>query len=132
MNLNWKPLVRDIAIVWVAMNLGGAVVGFVGGVLLGPNAMMDPRIQLSISFSSFVFGIVGFTIAGALVKVSRFKHLFIVAVAVWLISATALLVAPVTLQQWLWGLPFNTVVALIGGCLSFVFVRAPKVEPGGV
>ena len=78
---------------------------------------MDPRIQLSISFSSFVFGIVGFTIAGALVKVSRFKHLFIVALCVWLISAAALLVAPLTLQQWLWGLPFNTVVALIGGCL---------------
>ena len=80
MNLNWKALARDIAIVWVAMNLGGLVVGFVGAVLLGPNAIMDPRVQLSLSFSSFVFGIVGFTIAGVLVKVRRFRHLFIVAV----------------------------------------------------
>ena len=132
MNLDWKPLARDIGIVWVAMNLGGLVVGFAGGILLGPNAIMDPRVQLSISFSSFVFGIVGFTIAGALVKISRFKHLLIVAVGVWLISAPALLVAPLTLQQWLWALPFNTVVALIGGSLSFLFVRAPKVERGGV
>jgi hypothetical protein len=132
MNLNWKPLARDIGIVWAAMNLGGLVVGFVGGVLLGPGAIMDPRVQPSISFSSFVCGIVGFTIAGALVKTSRFKHLFIVAVGVWLISATALLVAPLTLQQWLWALPFNTVVALIGGCISFFFVRAPKVERAGV
>jgi len=131
MHLNWKALARDIAIVWVAMNLGGLVVGFAGALLLGPNAMTDPRVQLSISFSSFVFGTVGFTIAGALVKVGRFKHLLIVAFAVWLISATALLIAPLTLQHWLWGLPFNSVVALIGGCLSFLFVRSAKVESGG-
>jgi hypothetical protein len=132
MSLNWKALARDIAIVLVAMNLGGLVVGFMGGVLLGPDAMTNPRVQISLAFSSFVFGIVGFTIAGALIKVSRFKHLFIVAVGVWLVSAAALLIAPLTLRQWLWALPFNIMVALIGGGVSFFFVRAPEVERGGV
>jgi hypothetical protein len=61
MRLSWKPLARDTASVWVAMNLGGLVVGLVGGALLGPGATADPRVQLSLGFFSFIFGIVGFT-----------------------------------------------------------------------
>src|SRR5436190_21099776 len=116
MKISWKLLARDTAIVWVSQNLGGRVVVFMGALLVGRNAIADPRVQMALMFSNFIFGVVGFTIVGALVKTTRFRHLLLVAVCVWLIGASALLFMPITLQQWLvGGALFQVVIVLIGG-----------------
>jgi len=126
MEIDWKPLVRDIAIVWVAQNLGGLVVGFMGALLVGRNAIADPRVQMAGIFSNFIFGVVGFTIVGALARTDRFKHLLLVGLCVWLIGLSALLVIPMTLKQWfIGGGLFQVLIVLIGCGLSFLF-RAPS------
>jgi hypothetical protein len=130
--IEWKALGRDVLIVWLLTNLGGAVVGFAGAALVGPGSLANPRVQLTLAFSNFIFGIVGFTIAGALKKNDRFRHLFLVAFANWIISAPSLLFTPFTLKQWLMSPVFLCVVLGVGGGLSLLLVPEPRAssEPG--
>jgi len=133
MNISWKPLVRDVAIVWVAQNLGGFVIGLTGALLGGRNAMANPRIMVALAMSNFVFGTVAFTIVGALAKRNRFTHLPTVALIVWLLAAPAVLYMPITLGQWfLGGLVSTVLVMLIGGALSFLFSPPSKTPSSGV
>jgi len=132
MEISWKTLARDIAIVWVAQNLGGLVVGFMGALLVGRNAIADPRVQMALIFSNFVFGVVGFTIVGALAKTGRLKHLVLVGLCVWLVGLSAMLVIPMTLKQWfLGGGLFQLVIVAIGGGLSFLFRPPSRIQSSG-
>lgn len=124
--MNWKVFARDVLIVWLLTNMGGAVVGFLGAALVGPEALANPRVQLGLAFSNFIFGILGYTIVGALKKVDRFKHLLLVALINWLLAAPTLLFTPFTLQQWLMSPIFLCVIVGIGGGLSLLFVPASK------
>jgi hypothetical protein len=134
--MNWKVLVRDVAIVWVFTALGGFVIGVTAklfGVAPDFGALLaSPQMQIALSVSNLVFGIVAFSIVGALKKTDRFKHLFIVAIGAWLISAANMLFMPLTLVQWLLGALFLAVIMAIGGGISFLFVPSPKAsgDPG--
>ena len=127
--VNWKLLLRDVAIVWAFTGLGGLVIGFTAGALgagVGAEVLANPRVQIAVALSNLLFGIVAFSIVGALKKTNRFRHLFIVAVGAWLTSAVNMLFAPITLFQWLMAPFFFLVVTAIGGAISFLFVAAPK------
>ncbi len=129
-NLSWKVLARDVVIVWLLTNLGGAVVGFTGAALLGPDALANPRTQLALAFSNFIFGILGFTIVGALKRVGRFSYLLVVGVINWLLNGLTLVFTPLTLnislKQWLLAPLFMLVLIAVGGGLSLLFVSAQK------
>ena len=64
-----KVFLRDVAIVWGLTFLFGLVVGIGAGVAKIELA----QAQLSMAAGNFIFGIVGFTIVGALTKTDRFQ-----------------------------------------------------------
>ena len=70
MALNWKGVARDVGIVFVLTFLGGLVVGLTSG-LTGAEVNV-----IAIALSNIVFGTVGFTISGCIVKINRFRHLY--------------------------------------------------------
>ena len=72
-----------------------------------------------------VFGTIGFTFSGIVVKNERFKHLFKVMVAVWVPSLVYVL-SPIgevkeTIAYWILALSFWFIIMLVGGVLSLVF-----------
>ena len=130
MVLDWKGVARDVGIVFVLTFLGGLVVGFTTS-LTGAEVNI-----LAVALSNIVFGTVGFTISGCIVKTNRFKHLYQVALGVWLLSLINVAFGMVDIQQWLLSILSVLLMMGMGGGLSYLFVRAPHAEPpagaGGV
>jgi len=119
--VRWRIILRDVAIVWVLVSLGSFVVGFVG---VGVDEVQE---QWGYVVSFILFGTTGFFIVGCMTKTDRFKHLFIVAVAIWLIGAVEqILFSEFTVAQWLLGIIWILIVLVVGGGLSFIFVRTPQ------
>jgi len=123
--MNWKAVVRDVLIVWILTALGGFVIGLTAGVV-GRGAISPPQLQTVVGISNFLFGIVAFTIVGALAKINRFRHLLIVALWTWILSIANIFVMGITFVQWLGASIFLLIVMAIGGLTSFLFVRPPK------
>ena len=123
MVLDWKGVARDVGIVFVLTFLGGLVVGFTTS-LTGAEVNI-----LAVALSNIVFGTVGFTISGCIVKTSRFRHLFQVALGVWLLSLINVALGLVDIQQWLVSILSVLLMMGMGGGLSYLFVRAPHAEP---
>jgi hypothetical protein len=121
--MRWKIVARDTLIVWCFTALGGFVVGFALGLV---GASDSPQVPMAIAVSDFVFGIVTFTLVGALAKSARFRHLLVVAIAAWVTSSANVLLFADPVGQWLLALPFILVVMLIGGGISFLLVRPTK------
>jgi len=120
--VNWKLIARDTLILWCFTALGGVAVGFAFGVM---GAAQSPKSLIAIGVSNLLFGIVGFTIVGALAKVNRFRHLLIVAVATWITSLTNVFVFGVGFGQWALSLLFLLVIMLIGGGISLLLTARP-------
>lgn len=121
--MHWKIVVRDTLIVWFLTILVGLVMAFTLDIAGATNS---PKVQaLIVPLGDFVFGIVAFAIVGALAKVNRFRHLFIVATVVWVTSLVNVLLSFSSFNQWLLALPFILVTMLIGGGLSFL-ISAPQ------
>ncbi|MGH7260808.1 MAG: hypothetical protein ACREI9_09025 [Nitrospiraceae bacterium] len=119
MVLDWKGLARDVGIVFVLTFIGGLVVGFTSS-LTGAEVNI-----LAIALSNIVFGTVGFTISGCIVKINRFKHLYRVALGVWLLSLMNVAFGMVDIQQWLVSILSVLLMMGMGGGLSYLFVRTP-------
>ena len=77
--IRWKALIRDVIIIFVLTALGGIIVGIAAA---GGDLPMA-----AIALSSIIFCVIGFCVAGCMAKLNRFRHLFHVAVAVWLFNA---------------------------------------------
>jgi hypothetical protein len=118
MKINWMGVVRDVFLIYCLIFIGGLVVGF----FLGPG----PTRIMTLIISSLFLEIVGFTISGCLIKINRFKHLFIVAIGVWIVNLSNIVLGMSTFTFWLISLLTILVMMLIGGGLSFLFVRTPK------
>ncbi len=117
--MRWKPILRDVLIVLGLTFLGGFVVGFTAGV--GGKPIPMPALALA----NFVFGTLGFAIAGCLTPTSaneRFQHLSQVAVGVWLCSLVNVAFG-VTIPQWFAAGGFILVLMGLGGGISLLIVR---------
>jgi len=80
----------------------------------------------AIVVSNLVFGVIGFTISGCLVRVERFKHLTIVAVGVWLAGLVNVVFMGFPIGQWVAGIFLAFLMMGIGGAVSFLFVSAER------
>ena len=118
--IQWKALIRDAIIVLILTFLGGFVIGIASA---GRAMAMEV-----IGISNMIFMIVGFTVSGCIAKVNRFRHLLHVAVAVWLLSVFNVLFYAIGLGQWLLSIVAIVIAMLIGGGVSYIFVRTPKEE----
>ncbi len=122
MAIEWKGVARDVGIVFMLTFLGGLVVGFTAS-LTGAETNIT-----AIALSNIVFGTVGFTISGCIVKLNRFKHLSQVALGVWLLSLINVAFGLVDIQQWLASILSVLLMMGLGGGLSYLFVRTPPAE----
>jgi len=117
-NIKWGSVIRDVVIIWILTALGGFVVGVTGA--------PDDNLMTGIAFANIIFGIVGFTISGGMAKINRWRHLFIVAIGVWLVGIINVFIMPVTIISWFFGFIFIAFMMVIGGGLSYLFVRDKK------
>lgn len=118
MEIKWKAVIRDVIIIWILTFLGGYVVAVA-------TAPSSPNLN-AVAISNLIFLIVGFTISGCIEKVKRFNHLSIVALAVWLAGLFNVLFLDKSMIDWLSGILAIAITMLIGGLISFIFVRSPK------
>jgi len=120
--MRWGAIIRDVIIIWILTALAGFVVGITGA--------EGNRYVLGIAFANLIFGTVGFCISGCLSKSNRWKHLNIVALGVWLVGLINVSIIPITIISWFFGIIFIYIMMGIGGGLSCIFVKTPKViEP---
>ena len=76
------PIIRDVVIIWALTFMGG----FVAGVALGGLPGQAQRLAVAVGVSTWLFGTVGFTIAGCLAPPDRWRHIGFVALGVWIMS----------------------------------------------
>ena len=105
---------RDVAILWVLTLVGGFVAGVAGA---GPGT---PRFVAALFVSNTLLGIIGFIISGCLVGGRRWKHLFVVALILWLTGLVNMLFG-VTFIQWVFGIVAILIFMGIGGGISYLF-----------
>lgn len=120
MPFNFIVIARDVSIVF------GLVVAssFVAvKIIEGTGEEATP---LVIGLSNIFWGTVGFTISGCLAKVQRFKHLFMVALGLWLLSFVNVAMGLTPMPVWVVGFLLILVMMGLGGGLSYLFVKAPK------
>lgn len=111
MKLNWLIVLRDVLMVLVIGTFGTLLLKFL---VHGLGELALAVVMLS----------VGFCISGCLVREGRFKHLLVVALGVWLLRlGMGLISRPDYAPSMLIGLVIVFVAMLVGGLLSFAFVR---------
>ena len=120
MKIKWLRVVRDVVIVTVFLFIGGFIVGQTGIVT-----------KQSVAISSLLLGTLGFCLCGCLTIENRWKHLFIVALGVWLINCSyQLFLIPFSVLALVLNISIIFVPMVIGGALSTGLVRAPKQKEG--
>ena len=122
MKISWKGVIRDVLIICILTFAGALVVRTSVGDLA-------TRFKLFL-LSNLFLQIVGFTIGGCIAKTRRIKHLFIVAIGVWIVNLLNIALGASTFTLWLVSLLPTLLMMLIGWALSFLFVRAPKTAQG--
>lgn len=120
MPINWIAVSRDVSIV-VGLVL---VSSFAAAQFI--QATGEEVTALVIGLSNFFWGTVGFTISGCLIKTQRFKHLFIVAFGLWLVSFVNVAMGLTQVQVWVAGFLLILTMMGLGGGLSYLFVRTPS------
>lgn len=117
MKIKWLRVVRDVVIVTIILFIGG-IVAASGGIPTSKVEMLLPSILMSI---------IGFCLCGCLTIENRWKHLFIVAVGVWLINCLPSLPnLPVSLLAYVLNVSIIFIPMIIGGAISVVLVKAPR------
>lgn len=117
--IKWKALTRDVIVIFILTFLGGFVIGVAAGAT-GSEIPMG-----AIGISNILFMSVGFTISGAMAKTNRFGHLRHVALAVWILSAVNIFLPAIGVITWLSSIIGIGISMLIGGAISFIFVKKP-------
>ena len=120
MPINWIAVARDVSIV-VGLVL---VSSFAAAQII--QAQGGEVTALVIGLSNFFWGTVGFTISGCLARIQRFKHLFIVAIGLWLVSFVNVAMGLTPVQMWATGFLLILLMMGLGGGLSYLFVPMPQ------
>jgi hypothetical protein len=122
MPLNFIAIARDVSIVF------GLVLASSFAAAQIVQAMGEEVTPVVIGLSNIFWGTVGFTISGCLARVKRFKHLFMVAVGLWLVSSVNVMMGLTPLPAWAAGFLLILLMMGLGGCLSYLFVKTPQAE----
>ena len=123
MPFNFIAIARDVSIVF------GLVLASSFAAAQIIQTMGQEVTPLVIGLSNIFWGTVGFAISGCLAKVQRFKHLFMVAIGLWLVSFVNVVMGLTPVQFWAVGFLLILLMMGLGGGLSYLFVRTPAVEP---
>jgi tetratricopeptide (TPR) repeat protein len=91
--IKWKAVIRDVVIVWILLFLAILVVGMTKS----PNG--NNAIILVFPFAA----VLGFTFSGCMTKIHRGKHLFYVALGVWLVMGLVFCLIPRIVNGWYMG-----------------------------
>jgi len=127
MPFNFIIIARDVSIVFALV----VASSFAAAQIL--QAMDEEVTPLVIGLSNIFWGTVGFTISGCLARVQRFKHLFMVALGLWLLSSVNVVMGLTHLPVWAVGFLLILVMMGMGGGLSYLFVKSPQeAEPPAV
>lgn len=116
--MNFKLILRDVAIIFGLTFVGGFVIGVLGAILSIP----EQTAPLLIGLSNIVLGIIGFTIAGTSNPPQRWKHLLLVALCLWPLGLLNLL-AGVTFVQWIFSIIVILFMMAVGGVISMAVSR---------
>jgi hypothetical protein len=120
MPFNFIAVARDVSIVFgLVLASSFAAAQIVQG-------MGEEVTPIVIGLSNIFWGTVGFTISGCLARVQRFKHLFVVAIGLWLVSFVNVAAWLTPLPVWAVGFLLILVMMGLGGGLSYLFVRTPQ------
>ncbi len=119
MPFNFIAIARDVSIVF------GLVVASSFAAAQIIQAMGGEVTPLVIGLSNIFWGTVGFTISGCLAKVQRFKHLFLVALGLWLLSFVNVAMGLTPPQVWAAGSLLILAMMGMGGGLSYLIVKTP-------
>ncbi|RIL04758.1 MAG: hypothetical protein DCC71_12980 [Proteobacteria bacterium] len=118
MDIRWGRVVRDALGIALLVGVGGLLVANVFGTGTGNVPMPQ------VAASSFVLGLVGFVIAGALNRDLRGRHLWFVALGVWLLGLTSVALLGISLRQWLVSALAIFFACLFGGAIASALFRA--------
>jgi len=110
----WLRVLRDVAIVYGLTFLGGLIIGTTN--LQGARAVVP--------WSNLILGVGGFAIAGCLHPVRRWWHLLLVAIGIWLVSLSNVVLYNFSFATWLFSAIITAVVASAGGGLSLIIVKS--------
>lgn len=117
--IHWFRVVRDALGIALLVAVGGLVVSsFVG---TGTGGIPMPQIAVS----NFLLSLIGFVIAGAMTREFRGRHLFLVALGVWLLGFTSVLLLGITVLQWAVSALAIFVACLFGGAIASALFK-PK------
>ena len=108
-------VVRDVVIVW-GLTGSVAIVLYVAGI-----GTHTPNFMTIAAVGNGIFNTVGYTIVGCLVRQSRWRHMLVVTIIIWLLSLNNLFVMG-TFAMWLFALPVLLVWMAIGGGISHLCV----------
>jgi len=109
-------IIRDVVIIFALTFIGGFVVGLAA-------SPTSQRGMLAIAASNMLLGTVGFVISGCLTVGNRWRHLFYVAVGVWLMGLMNVLFFGFGVVQWFFGIFGVSLMMGVGGALSYIFHR---------
>ena len=122
MPINWIAVVRDVSILF-GLVFGSSFLAVQFITAMGADATLDV-----IGLSSLFWGIVGFTISGCLAKVNRWTHLAVVALVFWFVCVVNVVLGMTPITAWLAGSILVLIMMGLGGGLSYLFVRAPRMD----
>jgi positive regulator of sigma E activity len=125
---SWKESLRDAVIIYALTLLSAVIIDFLD-VIAKREYTAASRVILRIVL------VLGFTIVGCITKHKREAYLPRVALIVWLILLSNVALGYTTFENWVFSVPVIAMSMLIGGALSYIFVRnapaSPKTEAGG-
>jgi hypothetical protein len=119
---SWKEPLRDAAIIFALTIVGGFVLGFSAIKVIPENAIIY-------SAMTMFMGILAFTIIGCTTKHRRVEYLPAVAFVLWLLNLINVPLGFLTFGGWIYTIIGIAIWALIGGALSFIFVRNNPPSP---
>jgi hypothetical protein len=109
-------IIRDVVIVVVLTGIGGFVIGLSGG-------LRSSTGMIALAVSNLLLGTIGFIISGCLARENRWRHLWIVALGVWIFGIVNIVFFGFSIGQWIASAFAIALMTGAGGGLSYVFRR---------
>ena len=120
---NWKRVIFEAVIIFIATALPTLIMGLFWG-NIGPNDNIELiEFKLRFYYASLAIEYIGFIVVGCFHRNNRFSHLFFVALVLWCFSFLNYFIKPFTLADIVNSFIHVMIAVVVGGCISFLFVR---------